>query len=262
MRVCWVDSVEESERLPGERMGSGRDANIVRTIRVVKKRTYSPHHTLLHAARRSAARLKLKEPGWQADALTVLLASALAIEAFCNLVGKRTLQEWEDFEPTSPWVKVRMLSEHFDLGFSKGAEPWKSLWQLIKLRNNIAHGKPKEVVIDRLMTESEHEEDQQGKGDWFPFGPLEKELTEGKAQHALAAVEQFVSIVASKIDYANRFGLEVDSWTGTASIVSVTDEAIAELQAAAERGIQSTLEAQEPSGNGESDEQSAFDRFC
>jgi len=217
-------------------MGSGCDADTARSVRVVKKRTYSPHHTLLHAARRSADRLKLKEPGWQADALTVLLTSALAIEAFCNLVGKRTLAEWEDFESTSPWVKVRMLSEHFDLGFSKSAEPWKSLWQLLKLRNNIAHGKPKEVVIDRIMTELEHEEDQQGKGDWFPTGPLEKELTEGKAQHALASVEQFVSIVASKIDNENRFGLEFDGWVGTASIINVTDEALGKLQAAVKRG--------------------------
>lgn len=191
----------------------------VRNILVTKERIFSPHHTLLRTARRAAERLGEKEPGWQADALTVILTTALAVEALCNVIGERLIHEWGHFDRLSPWSKLRLLAEHLDVVFSRTEEPWKSLWWLLSFRNHIAHGKPKVVKIDRLMTSQEREKDQQGFGDWFPEAPFEKELTIGKARQALQAVDSLLQLLVSHLDADLRFGLEFDGWTGSAKII-------------------------------------------
>ena len=96
------------------------------TIYAARERPFSAHHMFLGAARVALQDSKDKRPGWFYSNLIAITMSALAIEALCNTVGERIIDDWKDFESASPVAKLRLLCENLSIDFDKSLEPWSS----------------------------------------------------------------------------------------------------------------------------------------
>jgi hypothetical protein len=184
-------------------------------LRVTRKRSFSAHHMLIGAARMSLEDAEAKRPGWAYSQLTAITLCGLAVEAICNAVGERIVEDWKDFENASPNAKLRLLCERLQVPYAKDQEPWSTVRWLIKQRNAIAHAKPQLLEEEHVWTRDEFDR----KRKESPLSDLEKELSLGNAKRALKAVKEVLLRVTQAIPAENRFALYSDGWESSASMV-------------------------------------------
>ncbi|AAK23689.1 hypothetical protein [Caulobacter vibrioides] len=81
-----------------------------------------------------------KGSAWQF--LGSIVLSVFSFEAYMNHVGHAYIENWDDLERLRPMEKLRHLCLTFkiDLG-AKGERPLQTINDLIKLRNELAHGR-------------------------------------------------------------------------------------------------------------------------
>jgi hypothetical protein len=166
------------------------------------------------AARVALEDAKKKQPGWFYSELTAMVMSALAVEALANAFGKRLVDDWEDFEASSPMAKLRLVCQELALEFDQQKEPWSTIKWLSKFRNLIAHAKPELVTEDYISTRDEYEK----KLMEMPKSALERKITLKDAGRAYYGVEKLKEILSAKVPPEESFGLYSDSCLGSAEI--------------------------------------------
>src|SRR6476620_4243552 len=119
------------------------------SVRVTKERSYSPHHTLLGAACVCLQLAEERHAGSHYHEFTAIVMSSLSLEALANAVGSRAVTDWEDFETSSLWAKLRLLCETLHIDFDRRKEPWSSAKWLCGFRNKVAHGKPEDILLTK-----------------------------------------------------------------------------------------------------------------
>lgn len=180
-----------------------------------QERPYSAHHMLLRIANQELEEASKNGAGWGNKVTISITFSALAIEAFANAVGERIIAEWKnDFEAMSSYAKIRFLSEHLDLNYSSKNHPWKTLKDLSIFRNRIAHAKPQNIILEKILYEKELEEVRF----MGPEADLEKQMTIGFARKAVEALEEIKKLMCDKIPSNQSLGLYSDSWSGSISL--------------------------------------------
>ena len=92
---------------------------------VKTERFYSAHHVLLRIAKDNLSKAETKARGWSDWQFTAITLSSLAIEAICNAVGEKVIDNWSDFESCSPIAKARLICEHLDIDYDVSKEPWQ-----------------------------------------------------------------------------------------------------------------------------------------
>ena len=182
-------------------------------ISVKTDRFYSAHHMLKRIAEDSLTKAETKEPGWFDYQFTAITLSSLTIEAFCNAVGEKVIQNWKDFESCSPIAKTRLLCEHLDITYDVSKEPWASIIWLSKIRNRIAHPKAEPITHNAVMTREEHKKQ---KFENTPKSKLEKEITPDNAKKSVAAVNQMIDLFCEKLTPGQNFGVIGDMWSSSA----------------------------------------------
>jgi len=182
-------------------------------ISAKRERPYSAHHMLLGAARVALEDAEKKEPGWYYSALMAMTMSAIAIEALCNAVGDRVIKNWADFESSSPKAKLRIICEELSIEYDSGKEPWSSIVWLCRIRNDLAHAKPKLLSEDYNWSREEYER----KNGIKPESKLEKSITFGNAKRAYEQVSDLKYLLCKKIPAGKSFGLYADMWSGRSS---------------------------------------------
>lgn len=188
-----------------------------KTIEVIEERFYSPHHLLLKSASASLMAAQGRfEGGRDVHILTVMVMSALAIEALCNAIGHRVLKGWEDFEQIPPWAKIRLICKALEIPYDRGKAPWQQLQLLLSFRNTIAHGQPEHVMARRVVSETEYAAQMNDCSACYPESKFEKKLTVENARIALATVRQVEDVLTVNIPDGLKMGITVDAWTHTA----------------------------------------------
>lgn len=187
---------------------------VAETIKVRSERFYSAHHTLLRIARDSLDKAKNREPGWADEEFVAVTLSALAIEAVCNAIGGKAVENWEDFETSSPTAKLRTICFNLGVEYDREKEPWSTLHWLSKFRNKIAH--PKVEPIDETKIIPAHEYDDHHRSP--PKSKLEKQVTLASVERAVRAVENTIDVLCDKLPDEDRLLLVIDSWNITASL--------------------------------------------
>jgi hypothetical protein len=189
---------------------SGKDtifAAGVKRVRVSMDRPFSAHNLLIHNA---ALNLKAREAstaGRVHTELAVLVMSALAIEALCNAVGPRIIEDWDD--ALSPLSKLQVICSALDIAYDEAIEPWSTLRWLCAFRNDIAHAKPESVVIDKTCGPEQAD----ALRNAMPLSKLEKQVTLGNARRAHRAISAARNIFSSALPVEDRMGIGVDGWT-------------------------------------------------
>jgi len=182
-------------------------------ISVSKERPFSAHHMLFNAAKAAIEDAESKQPGGLYSELMAITMAGLAIEALCNAVGERVIDNWKDFESSSPKAKVRIICTELDIEYDSKKEPWSSVVWLSKIRNGLAHAKP-QLVNERYTWNREEYEKKDG---FKPQAKLEKEITLGNARRDYKQTIELKSILCHHISAEKAFGLYVDMWSGRSS---------------------------------------------
>jgi len=183
-------------------------------LKRTQERHFSAHHMLIEVARVANERAVKQEPGWFYDALTTMTFSALAVEALCNSIGERKVEDWEDYESSSPNAKLRLLAGRLSINYKKSEEPWFTARWLIKFRNRIAHAKPEFIKEERLLTQEELDKRLFDR----PDSKLEREITIANAARALEATTSLKNILCAAISPTEALGLFTDGWSGNTEI--------------------------------------------
>ncbi len=186
-----------------------------KNISVRAERFYSAHHTLLRLAKHELEKAKVEDAGWVNTQFSAITFSALAIEAICNAVGERVIDNWIDFENCSPIAKVRLICEHLGIGYDASREPWGGFIWLCKTRNLIAHPKAESIEYEASMTK--HEFDNMHQRNPVESN-LEKRITLDKAQKSVATVEALLKLFCDKLTHKQKFGIEFDMWHSSATL--------------------------------------------
>jgi hypothetical protein len=185
-----------------------------RTLKRIQERQFSAHHMLIRAAVIARDRGSEKKPGWMFDELSAMTFSALAIEALCNSIGHRVIDDWDkDFESASPNAKLRILTKRLEIKYDKNKEPWAGARELIKFRNLVAHAKPQLIVEEKLMTQEEYDK----RLFDIPQSKLESLITAANADRAVRTVEKLKELLIEKLDPEQKLGLALDGWSGSTS---------------------------------------------
>ena len=80
------------------------------------------------------------------DCMSAVVAMAFATESVLNYVGHHKLREnWKERSPFS--AKIRLLEEKLRFKYDKAAEPYQTIELLKKARDEMAHGKPMEFIV-------------------------------------------------------------------------------------------------------------------
>jgi hypothetical protein len=182
-------------------------------VKVERERPFSPHHIFLGAAKDAIDIAESDPKKRQFSSVTAITMSALAIEALCNAIGERVVEEWEDFESSSPKAKLRILCDELNIDFDANIEPWSTAVWLGNLRNRLAHGKPQIVKESYICGVEEHK-----KRSWDkPEAKLEKSLTIGNAKRAYEKITELKFLLCRNVPPGKAFGLVGDMWSGTSS---------------------------------------------
>jgi len=169
---------------------------------------------LLSAARHALEAARSEKLGSFYGHLSAMTFSALALEALCNAIGSAVIQDWKDFDSARPIAKLRLLADELGVDYASGKKPWLTARWLMQFRNAIAHAKSESLQTDEVISEQEHKN---RKFDW-PQSKLEREVTAGNAERALAAVVDIKRLFLERIPMDKRSGLEVDSATGSSTV--------------------------------------------
>lgn len=97
-----------------------------------------------------------------------LLLTAFAYEGYLNYLGRKLFASWESFERSLSWrSKTKLISERIEFVLEEDQKPFKTIKDLFKFRDQMAHLKPDELseefevdkidmrFYERIRTEAE-----------------------------------------------------------------------------------------------------------
>lgn len=182
-------------------------------VHFTRSRPFSPHNLFLSAAREAIKLVESDSTKESLSSITAITMSALAIEALCNAVGERVVKDWPDFESSSPKAKLRIICDELEIDYDSSKEPWGTIIWLSKLRNNLAHGKPQLIEVEKTADRASYEKDQWDK----PESKLEQQITIVNAKRAYEKVTEIKYLLSEKIPSEKSFGIAGDMWSGRSS---------------------------------------------
>ena len=187
-----------------------------------------PHRFMWEIVEEQAKRASELERDWSKPALVAMVFAFHAVEAYLNFVGGLLAPEvWQDErdyfrkEPYRGWHgKLRKVMELVELKMSEEARPLKTVFELKRLRDAIAHGKPEKLAGDVV-----HDEETEAP---FAVSELRSMFTpKRKVADAVSDVEELLnrihSLAKGKVkeqgfgDKALQGPSQCVSWTTTLS---------------------------------------------
>ncbi len=128
-------------------MGTGRVK-----AKVKRWRNVNTSAELSHANWVLLENTEQKREGWFYECLTTIVVAAFKFEAYLNHVGKALFPSfWSEMERLPHKQKRKIICAHLRIVEADGERPWRTLGDLFRFRNCVAHGKseildPSQVV--------------------------------------------------------------------------------------------------------------------
>jgi hypothetical protein len=162
------------------------------SIKIKKKRDYRPHSEAIHGARVLLQLSDEHKKGIYYEWMGSLLLSAFAYEGYLNFLGRKLFPSWEDFERQMSWQsKTKLIADQVNLKLNEGTEPFQTVKQLFRFRDQIAHPKPKEL-------EEEYETKSEAIGfDFYEIAKSDEEkfCSKENAKLCIERVEQMMELI-------------------------------------------------------------------
>ena len=136
-----------------------------RKAKVSKERQVNTYVELWHASHVMLEEAKKDQEGSFYHIMASLTFIAFMMEAYLNHVGPRIFKCWDDLERLPPLSKLNLIAEKLGVKEDEGERPYKTVSEVFKFRNRLAHGKSvflkydneipfDEETFDRYMHES------------------------------------------------------------------------------------------------------------
>lgn len=188
---------------------------IINTIRDV--------HTcaeLMHTSKCLLELSKKSGEGQQHILMGSIIFSAFAFEAYLNHLGKKLFSnsKWDEIEKLGPKDKLIEISKETSLNLDFGKPPFQSITELIRFRNELAHGKT--VKLEIRSTESLEKYNNRDVWDFRATTRWEKLCTQDKAEKFCRDVKEIADQLsrAAKID--DEFPFQGGAILTSSSLVS------------------------------------------
>jgi hypothetical protein len=79
---------------------------------------------------------------------------AFTFEAYLNHVGSQEIESWREIEPKISYrKKLLVLSKCLKFKIKSGQRPFQTIWDLFKLRDDLAHGKTIEFKYESITSQ-------------------------------------------------------------------------------------------------------------
>ena len=180
--------------------------------RVSKKRDVHTYAELWHGSRVLLERAQAEPKGSKWLWMGSLLLTAFSFEAYLNHIGPKVFECWDALEVLSPQGKLDIICESLGIIFLKDMRPHQTVHELIKFRNNLAHGKT--VTVE----ENTHHDVDQYLDEFLGLRPLaiwEGYCTEKNAIRAREDTEIVLRLIHDKVKPENdplfSFGISLHS---------------------------------------------------
>ncbi len=130
-----------------------------------------------------------KRAGWIDYCLVSLVLSAFTFEAFLNHLGSRIVPDWQSVDRKPMKEKLKLIAKHLGVQVKHRTDPWRTVTQLQKFRDQIAHGRS-ESLNDEVIRAGETKiyEDK-------PETEWEKFCTEEKARRCFDCVLEAMRVL-------------------------------------------------------------------
>lgn len=169
------------------------------TAKVIQERIFFPYTPFISSASYFCKELVRKDYVSWHDLLAATTLLALSVEAITNTIGELVVPNFTDFESSSPKAKIRIICERTGIDFTRNEYPFVEIFQLLKIRNKLAHPK-----FQPLRYESETMAIEQARDHYNKLGELlsdiETALTPDLAQRWLKAVLELTNLLSSAVD--------------------------------------------------------------
>jgi hypothetical protein len=164
------------------------------TAKVVQERIFLPYELYIDSARHFVGELDRKEYESWYDLAAAVTLLALSVEAIANTIGEHVIEDFKDFESSSPKAKIRLICERLGIKFDRTSAPFAGILELLKVRNQLAHPK-----FQRLRYESKEMPLAVAQKHYLevgePLHDIEKALSPEIALKSLAAVIALASLL-------------------------------------------------------------------
>lgn len=169
------------------------------TAKVVQERVFFPYTPYLDSATHFCSEMKRKEYVSWYDLLAAVTLLSLSVEALANTIGELVVQNFKDFESSSPKAKIRIICERVGVEFNRNKTPFAEIIHLLKVRNQLAHPK-----YQALRYESKEMPLVEAQKHYHELGEIlhdvEKSLTPEMAQKSLLAVVNLAKTLRATVD--------------------------------------------------------------
>lgn len=88
--------------------------------------------------------------------IPAMVFSAFELEAMCNSFGSVLFPQWEEYEQLKLKGKVLLISNAYGLKVDFGMEPWQTIDEVIKFRNNLVHSKPRTIKETQTLVKMDN----------------------------------------------------------------------------------------------------------
>lgn len=175
------------------------------TAKVVQERVFLPYELYIDSARHFVGELDRKECVSWYDLAAAVTLLALSVEAIANTIGEHVIEDFKDFESSSPKAKIRLICEKIGVQFDRTSAPFADILELLRIRNQLAHPK-----FQRLRYESKEmpltaaQKHYREVGE--PLHDIEKALAPEMARKSLTAVTALAVTLQAAIEPRLRGG--------------------------------------------------------
>jgi len=147
-----------------------------------------------------------------------IVFTAFTLEAYLNHIGVKLFQDkcYSAIERLGPRDKLAVIAERLNVSIIYGERPWQVIKSLYKFRNEIAHGKSKELKSDPQIVELDSY--QYGFHD-FILTDWEKYCSQENAEKARADVEKIIFILHRAGDFQMDAPFTHGSQIGSATVI-------------------------------------------
>ena len=146
-----------------------------------------------------------------------LIFTAFMMEAYLNHIGQRIFVCWDDLEQLSPRKKLNVIAEKLGVEKDEGKRPYRTLSELFKFRNSVAHGKPVPPIsdsqirlVDDTLDKYMHE---------FLRTPWEKYCTSENAKRALEDMEAIIKELHKAAGITDKFPFSFGMQSSSATLL-------------------------------------------
>lgn len=126
-----------------------------RKVKISRERQVNTYAHLRHASNVMLKKVEKDQEGGFYLVMASLIFTAFAAEAWLNHIGSWIFKCWGDFERLPPLSKLNIVAEKLNIDIDKGIRPYRTLCELFKFRNTLAHGKSVFLKSDEIRLGAE-----------------------------------------------------------------------------------------------------------